>query len=240
MIFAETKEERAQLVENLRPAAKATKDKIVWISADPVKHAQRAAKVALMPGKWPAFAIEDSSNDFKFAFPSRGSIKDLDLEAIQQVMDDFFAGKLESTVKSDPVPINQEGPVINVVADTYQEVVLDSEKDVMVLFYSPTCAHCTAMEPSYADFGKLLKPYADLITVAKVDATSNDVWPRVSSFPTLKLFKPGSKSEPTVYEGNRTVEAFVKFIKENASQGLAKSLRHLPDMVSSKPSHDEL
>lgn len=240
MIFAEKPEERAELVENLRSVAEATKGKIAWVTADPIKYAQRASQVALRPGKWPAFAIEDRPNDFKFAFPSRGSIEDLDPQAIQDIVDDFLAGKLESSVMSDPVPTTQEGSVIDVVADSFEEVVLNNDKDVVALFYSPTCPHCQAMAPSYSDFAKLLKPHTDLITVAQIDATSNDVWPRVTSFPTIKLYKSSFKDEPIVYEGNRTVEDFVRFVKEKGSSGLAEKLKDLPDRLASGTLHDEL
>ena len=224
----------------MRTIAKATKGQIVWITADPIEYAERASQVALKPGKWPAFAIEDSPNEFKFAFSRRGSIKDLSENAIREVVDDFLAGTLESSIKSDPVPTTQEGPVTNVVTDSYEEIIINNERDVIVLYYSPTCQHCKAIAPSYDEFGGLLKPYADRITVAKIDATSNDVWPRVGSFPTLKLFKSGSKDEPITYQGNRKVDDFVKFVKENGSQGTAKVLGDIPEKLASEPLHDEL
>lgn len=141
---------------------------------------------------------------------------------------------------SDTVPATQEGPVTNVVADSYEEVVMNNDQDVIVLYYSPTCTHCRAMAPSFDDFGDLLKPYADRITVAKIDAPSNDVWPRVGSLPTIKLFKSGSKNKPITYEGNRTVHDFVKFVKDNGSQGVAKILENVTEKLTTEPSHDEL
>jgi protein disulfide-isomerase A1 len=240
IIFAEQKEERAQLVSNLRPVAEATKGQIIWVTADPIEYAERASQVALKPGKWPAFAIEDGYNEFKFAFSKRGSIKDLSESAMRKVVDDFLAERLESSIKSDQVPTPQEGPVTNVVADSFEEVIINNEKDALVLFYSLTCRNCKAIAPSYDELGDLLKPYADRITVAKIDATSNDVWPRVSSFPTVKLFKSGSKDEPITYKGNRTVDDFVKFVKDNGSQGIAEVLGNILDDLASKSLHDEL
>lgn len=224
----------------MRPVAKATESQIVWIIADPIEHAQRASQVALKPGEWPAFAIEDLDNDFKFAFPRRGDIKDLSADAIRQVVDDFLAGRLEPSIMSDPIPATQEGPVTNVVTDSFEEVVMNNDKDVMVLYYSPTCKHCEAMAPKFDDFGDLLKPYADRITVARIDATSNDVWPRVKSFPTIKLFKSGSKNEPITFEANRTVHDFVKFAKDNGSQAVAEVLGNILEKLNPEPSHDEL
>lgn len=234
IIFAETKEDRAQLAEQLRPVAEATKGQMVWVTADPRQYSQRASRVALKSGKWPAFAIEDGDNDFKFAYSKRGSISELSEMVIKKVVDDYLAGRLESSINSDPVPTAQEGPVMSVVANSYQEVIIDNDKDVLLLFYSPNCGHCKAMTPAYDELGDLLKPYSDWMTVAKIDATSNDVWPRVDRFPTIKLFKSGSKNEPVTYECNRTVDDFVQFVREHGSQGSVEVLGDL------RLSHDEL
>lgn len=240
IIFAEEQKEREQLIAELRPVAEASKGQIIWVTADPGEHAKRASQVALKPGTWPAFAIEDGKNDFKFAFPKRGSIKDLNKNAIQNVIDDFLAGRLESTVRSDPVPPTQDGPVISVVADSYKEIIIDNEKDVLVLYYSPTCKHCKAMAPTYDELGDLLKTHGDQLTIAKIDATNNDVRPSVKSYPTLKLFKSGAKNEPITYKGNRTVSDFVNFVKDNGSQGIANILENISENLASKSMHDEL
>ena len=228
------------MTEQLRPIAKATKGKVVWFAADPIEYANDASNAALTPGKWPAFAIQDTSKDFKFAFPKRGSLKELSSKAIQQVMDDFLAGKLESSIKSDPIPTSQEGPVITVVADNYHEMIIDNDRDVIVLFYSPTCPHCIAVEPSYEELGKVLEPFAKKIMVTKINAISNDVWPRLSSYPTLKLFRSGEKDKPVLYRGNRSLVDFVNFIKENGSGGVAEALAKLPEVAILASNHDEL
>ena len=53
------------------------------------------------------------------------------------------------------------------------------------------------------------------VTVAKVDATANDVPDEISGFPTIKLFPAGSKDSPITYSGSRTIEDLAQFIKEN-------------------------
>ena len=53
------------------------------------------------------------------------------------------------------------------------------------------------------------------MTIAKVDATANDVPDEISGFPTIKLFPAGSKDSPIDYQGSRTVEGLADFIKEN-------------------------
>ena len=41
------------------------------------------------------------------------------------------------SVKSEPVPEKQEGPVTVVVATSYNDIVLDDDKDVLIEFYAP-------------------------------------------------------------------------------------------------------
>ena len=53
------------------------------------------------------------------------------------------------------------------------------------------------------------------MTVAKVDATANDVPDEIAGFPTIKLFPAGAKDSPVDYNGPRTIEDLAKFIKEN-------------------------
>ena len=53
------------------------------------------------------------------------------------------------------------------------------------------------------------------MTIAKVDATANDVPDEVQGFPTIKLYPAGAKSAPVEYTGDRTIEDLAKFVKEN-------------------------
>ena len=132
-------------------------------------------------------------------------------------MDDFVAGKIEPSVKSEPIPEKQEGPVTVVVAKNYQDVVVDNEKDVLLEFYAPWCGHCKALAPKYEELAGMYKNYADKITIAKVDATANDVPDEIQGFPTIKLFRAGEKSEPVDYSGSRTIEDLANFIRDNGS-----------------------
>ena len=58
-------------------------------------------------------------------------------------------------------------------------------------------------------------PPESKVTIAKVDATANDVPDEIQGFPTIKLFAAGSKGEPITYSGARTVDDLAAFVKEN-------------------------
>lgn len=75
-----------------------------------------------------------------------------------------------------------------------------------------------SLAPKYEELGRLYAENPDLaskVTVAKIDATANDVPDEIQGFPTIKLFPAGAKDSPVDYAGSRTVEDLANFIKEN-------------------------
>lgn len=85
----------------------------------------------------------------------------------------------------------------------------------------PTPLHlllCTnvvvSLAPKYEELAAMY-PTTSKVTIAKVDATANDVPDEIQGFPTIKLFPAGAKTEPLTYSGSRTIEDLAAFIKEN-------------------------
>jgi protein disulfide-isomerase A1 len=76
------------------------------------------------------------------------------------------------------------------------------------------CGHCKKLAPIYEELGKAVK--TDKIVIAKMDATQNDApGVDIQGFPTIMLFKANDNSI-VKFGGDRTVEGFVSFLKENA------------------------
>lgn len=49
-----------------------------------------------------------------------------------------------------------------------------------------------------------------------MDATVNEIKDiKIKGFPTIKLFKRGSKNTPVDYRGDREIESIITFLKEN-------------------------
>jgi protein disulfide-isomerase A1 len=74
------------------------------------------------------------------------------------------------------------------------------------------------LAPKYEELAKLYADnpdFASKVTIAKVDATANDIPEEIQGFPTIKLFPAGSKDSPVDYSGSRTVEDLANFVKEH-------------------------
>ncbi|KAF4122639.1 protein disulfide-isomerase A1 [Geosmithia morbida] len=213
-IFAETEEERESLGKAIRPVAEKYKGKINFGTIDAKAFGAHAGNLNLKGDKFPAFAIQNTEDNQKFPFDQDS---DITLDAITKFADDFVAGKLEPSVKSEPIPETQEGPVTVVVAKNYADIVLDDTKDVLIEFYAPWCGHCKALAPKYEDLASqyAASDFKDKVVIAKVDATQNDVPDEIQGFPTIKLYPAGDKKAPVTYKGPRTIDDLIKFVEEN-------------------------
>lgn len=216
-LFAETEEERSDLVKQFRSLAEQYKGKMNFATIDAKAFGQHAGNLNLEVGKWPAFAIQDTVKNEKFPWSQD---KKFDVQEISDYVHEFLAGHVKPSIKSEPIPESQDGPVTIVVADNYKEIVLDDTKDVLIEFYAPWCGHCKSLAPKYDELGELFKPFSDKVVIAKVDATLNDVPDEISGFPTIKLYQAGNKGDPIVYSGARTVEDLAAFVKESGKYAI--------------------
>ncbi|VDO61419.1 unnamed protein product [Haemonchus placei] len=145
-------------------------------------------------------------------------------ENLEEFMKKISAGKIKPFVKSAPVPRDDKGPVKALVASTFDKVVGDETKDVLIEFYAPWCGHCKAFEPKYKELAAKLKKTQPNLIVAKFDATANDApqaYP-VEGFPTIFFAPSGKKSTPIKYEGSRDPENLIKFLEKHAVKSFQK------------------
>jgi len=145
-IFAETPEERAELAETLKPVAQKHKGKVNLAVIDAKSFGAHAGNLNLEVDKWPAFAIQETVKNQKFPLDQS---KELTEKEVGDFVQDFVDGKVKPSIKSEPIPEKQDGPVKVVVAHNYEDVVMEADKDVLVEFYAPWCGHCKAYVSSH-------------------------------------------------------------------------------------------
>ncbi|KAK9457610.1 thioredoxin-like domain-containing protein [Dipodascopsis uninucleata] len=217
-IFAEA-DGKAELAKLATPIAKKYRGKINVATIDVVPYGQHAENLNLKQ-EWPAIAIHDIANNLKYTYPQPGEVTE---SGLFEFFDKFAAGDLKPTIKSQPAPETQDGPVYIVTANTYDEIVLDDSKDVLIEFYATWCGHCKNLAPKYDELGSIFWDDEELrskVTIAKVDTPENDVPDEVAGFPTIKLYPAGDKSNPIEYSGDRTVKSLADFVRDNGKYGI--------------------
>jgi len=164
-------------------------------------------------GEEPVVGVRDASG-VKYKMTEKFS-----MPAFTDFLTQLEAGNLEPYLKSEPVPDNSASAVKVAVAKNFDELVTNSEKDVLVEFYAPWCGHCKKLTPIYDELGEKMKD--ENVEIVKMDATANDVPPSydVKGFPTL-FWLPKTSKKAVSYNGGRELDDFVKYIAEHASDEL--------------------
>jgi len=137
----------------------------------------------------------------------------VDEESLETFVDDFLAGNLQATLKTEDEPTESEGPVKVVVSKTFKREVMEGENDVLVKFYAPWCGHCKELAPRYEALAAKLQ-HATKLVIAKVNSEENEMQDVVvEGFPTIRLYAQGKKNEPIEYTGERSTEAIEQWLQ---------------------------
>jgi len=183
--------------------------------ADTQKWGEALVRMGVISGKVYPTAVVFSSSAEPISWNEDNK---LDATSFATWLSDVVTGTVKQWIKSEPIPESNDGPVKVVVAKTFDEIVLDRTKNVLVEFYAPWCGHCKNLEPTYKSVGEHFANHPNVI-IAKMDGTANFVDPsyKVEGFPTIKFFPAGDKTEFLPYEGTRTLDDFVEFVTSNSN-----------------------
>ncbi|CAL1583974.1 unnamed protein product [Knipowitschia caucasica] len=144
-----------------------------------------------------------------------------DGRSLLRFLEDYFSGRLKPFIKSEPIPEKNLGPVKEVVADSFSQLVGDPHTDVLLMFYSPLCPTCRRLQPVYEQLATELSSEPQVV-VARMNAVDNDIplGYDVQGFPTIYLCAVGRKEDPVRYEGPRELKDLLKFVRREATHSL--------------------
>ncbi|ETI21741.1 hypothetical protein G647_08088 [Cladophialophora carrionii CBS 160.54] len=240
-LFFEDIEQKEILIDLIRPISPRFKRDMNFALGNATIFGGFAETLGLEADVWPAIAVQGSFKTQKFTL--NAATEALTTKRIETFVQGILNGDIAAEIKSQPVPEAQDGPVTIVVGQTFDELVLRNQADVLLYYYAPWCSHCKKFSPVYEQFAASNASGLEIVA-AKIDAEANDVPDELRGFPTIKLFLARAKGEPVEFlDFPPTAESLSKFVKEvrmmketghNGSQRSGES----PEAVQSV--HDEL
>jgi len=147
---------------------------------------------------------------------------ELNEENLRKFLEDYLAGKIEPTLKSQEVPSAEAfetSTVKTIVSKNWRDVVFDEKRDIIVKYYADWCGHCKAFAPDYIKIAALLADVSDKLYLGEFNFPENELKEDVGveGFPTIILYPAADKNKPIVYNGDRSIGDFLKFIQDNKS-----------------------
>lgn len=174
--------------------------------------------------KLPLILLVNPKNEKKYRF----NYQKVNSNTVRKFLSDYGSGKAELFIKSQSIPEYQmPGQALVVVGRTFEKIVMDPTKDVLIEFYAPWCGHCKKLEPIYNQLASVLQDNPNLV-IAKIDSTANefntDLF-EVKGYPTIFFLPASNKNKPILYTrtSDDSVETFTEFIKKHATHKISSS-----------------
>jgi len=226
-------------VEALQTAAAKFKGKVSAVYLDGEKYVRHRNQLGLT-GALPGAILDDMVNHKKYKFSG-----EVTASAVETFLQGFVDETLEPFLKSEEIPTEKEqaaSPVKVIVGKTFESIVHDANKHVLVEFYAPWCGHCKLLAPTYESLAQKFSAAKDLV-IAKIDATANDVPTQLEGFPTLIMFPKGLKNKPVKYDGDRSFEDLKSFLQQYVSISIDDArtilLHSTPFHLETTPEHPD-
>ncbi|THD21908.1 putative protein disulfide-isomerase ER-60 [Fasciola hepatica] len=166
-------------------------------------------------GPFPLVALYSSGKKYKH------KLSDFKPDAIVKFVEDFTAGTLTAHIKSQPIPTPTDEAAVTAVGLTFDEVVNDESKDVLIMFHAPWCGHCKSLMPKFKEAAEKLRSEPGVRFVL-YDATENEIPEpyEVRGYPTLYFVPRKSKNAPKSFEGSREVDDIIKYVAKESTEEL--------------------
>lgn len=213
-LFRSKSDESASFMTVFEEAAKAHKGKMLFTYADVSGGIQErlAEFIGVTAADLPTLRALMPADMKKFASDVKPA--DLTVENIGSWIDDVLSGKVAPHLKSEEPPAEQGNNVV-IVGKTFDSIVKDENKDVLVKFYAPWCGHCKKLAPVWDELADAYASEENLV-IGKFDATANEAaGVEIQGYPTL-IFYPKDNKAGVSYDGDRDLESFKKWLAEKS------------------------
>lgn len=220
-------------IDSMKPVAQEYRGKALFVNV-PATENRILEFFGLTAADLPVLVFADMGAESGLKkYPMAGPIT---TEAASAHLFSFFGGALKPHLKSEAAaPEDTTGPVIILKGETFNELVMNNDKDVLVEFYAPWCGHCKKLAPIWDDLGTEFENDSNIV-IAKMDSTANEIdVPNVSvkGFPTIIFFPGNDKQNPVKYEEGRELDDLISYLQTHASKKTAVA-------ESSETGNDEL
>jgi thioredoxin 1 len=175
-----------------------------------------------LKGAGPHLLISSDNNRYVF------QEKTISEQLMKEFCQNFIDGKLLPFVKSQDRPENDADPthpgLTIVVSSSFDEIVLNEEKDVFLDVYADWCGPCRTVAPHIINVAHVLKNLGvKNITICKLDCDSNQTNKKYlpeTTIPNIKLFPKGkqNKENSIKYSAQRNAPSILQFLHDNASE----------------------
>ncbi|KAF3521757.1 hypothetical protein F2Q69_00046812 [Brassica cretica] len=165
------------------------------------------------------FGIEHANKTVVAAFDNKLNSKYLlESDPSPSNIEKFCSGLADGTIpqyyRSEPVPDNENASIVTVVGKTFDELVLNSQENVLLEVHTPWCVNCEAMSKQVVKLAKHFKGFENLV-FARIDASTNEhAKLQVNDYPTILLYKSGEKEEPLKLSTKLSAKDMAVFINE--------------------------
>jgi len=181
-------------------------------------------------GDGPAIAVFNYANNFHYdadeVFNTEFYARPFDVEewvsASSRLLSSIILGKSKAVYASEDVPPPNDDPLQKVVGRTYEEFIMDSEHDVVILYKRDNCPHCRNFIPVFRSFAEECRDKAlYFLKFGFIDITKNSAklpFPYMPGVPHVQIFPAANKTNNDQLRGGRDRDALIRFLKSKASQ----------------------
>ncbi|KAM4697784.1 thioredoxin domain-containing protein 11 [Rhinophrynus dorsalis] len=181
-------------------------------------YAQRLGASASTGGKEFA-AIIDLKEEVHYILDQRQPLIRPTLEAFIQNFSKLYSPLQRHLVGDTPRHDSRQRLITEVTSNTFHQIVLESKKDILLLYYTTWCGFCAALNHVFVRLAQLLA--TDSLIVARINIAQNDLpWQfMVDHVPTILFFPQNRKAQSVKFpeDWQITLPNLLKFILKYAT-----------------------